>query len=874
MKKQLLFVIMSFWVFIIGTASLYAQNDKENKEFNLALRDLIAKKIAAHGDYLVEQEKFLLTLISLTNNDMRERIGDVVKARKNFLQSLDKDREKIRAIKERLHARGKHDLDMFIEELENKITKAIESKEIDFKRKRVFEDGIQLLQMAEEMSAGDNSAFSNTGSSRYAETKRKLESQLQKKDSNKTTVIRKEVNLYDLYKEWILLKLTDFQTKYMKVKYYRKKLINKSNLSQIRKMAANEIEVAYQAFNYNDYDLAVSLLEDAYKTYSEFLNDFSDVLYYAGEAAVGAGQYPRALKWYRACIDKYPNTEYYMLSLVRLIQLDILFEKYDNAFNLFSEYLNLTTSNDPNLESLILTVALTYFNQDRYDEAVKLLSEIKEESENYFLAQYLLSKSYAATNNFVKAKEILSNLIRNKNVSPELFQRALLRYALILYEEKDYSRAINILLKIDESFSHFDLVINALAWAEYKYQKTLPEEEQDYYTALQFIDMLVNEYYGSPYTIEAKTLKAYILQITNNPTAAKDQYREVYLAKKYKSLNDDYLAERAKLKDLIEKARQYESKALMKNNYDVYKKIKNTRYKIEDNYNFYRLSELNAHGTRFYSEISKMLQQIKEIERLRIVARNKNDEVLVKRLDMLELKIRAMLDRISLPKNIAEKPYNFFELNPTAKQVSEAEYRNRKILEARRNIQYDIKRVNEQIGYINNQIKKASLVKDGSFPALVRKKAMFLELKEKYEKLLSYAYSVKVKPAYGNLNKWADYGAFGMINVNFEMRQNTEGAIKYNANIVSQIEQVFKNKKKAIESQIKLIEAEIKKMTMRAREEERNRVRAERERSFKEGYFDTRSSEFEPILPEIQLEGQSTKDQGEFKDTENNNNDQ
>jgi hypothetical protein len=44
---------------------------------------------------------------------------------------------------------------------------------------------------------------------------------------------------------------------------------------------------------------------------------------------------------------------------------------------------------------------------------------------------------------------------------------------------------------------------------------------------------------------------------------------------------------------------------------------------------------------------------------------------------------------------------------------------------------------------------------------------------------------------------------------------------------------------------MKKIEAEIRFMTMKARLQERQRLRAEREQSFRETYFDQRTSEFE-----------------------------
>ncbi|MCK5077941.1 MAG: hypothetical protein KAR38_16280, partial [Calditrichia bacterium] len=203
-------------------SSLHSQSKQEQKEFNLALRDYVAKKIATHGDYLINQEKFILSLMGLTNEEMRARVGNVVDARKKFLKSLDNSKEQLLKIKARLHSQGKHDLDVFILELERKIQKSIDSKVIDFKKKHIYEDGIQLLQVAEDLSMSDQSTISaENANSQYQKTRARLEKSFEKAGKKSTgPKILKEVTIYDLYKEWLSLKLTNYQTKYMKVIYY------------------------------------------------------------------------------------------------------------------------------------------------------------------------------------------------------------------------------------------------------------------------------------------------------------------------------------------------------------------------------------------------------------------------------------------------------------------------------------------------------------------------------------------------------------------------------------------------------------------------------------------------------------------------------
>jgi len=60
---------------------------------------------------------------------------------------------------------------------------------------------------------------------------------------------------------------------------------------------------------------------------------------------------------------------------------------------------------------------------------------------------------------------------------------------------------------------------------------------------------------------------------------------------------------------------------------------------------------------------------------------------------------------------------------------------------------------------------------------------------------------------------------------------------------LNKVNEDITHRKQLIEDKVKKIEAEIRLMTMKARVEERARQRAERERRFRESYFDTRTSE-------------------------------
>ncbi len=120
------------------------------------------------------------------------------------------------------------------------------------------------------------------------------------------------------------------------------------------------------------------------------------------------------------------------------------------------------------------------------------------------------------------------------------------------------------------------------------------------------------------------------------------------------------------------------------------------------------------------------------------------------------------------------------------------------------------------------------------------------ELLKDNDDLLSSTYMVESPvEVYPDFNKWGDFGAFGIINVQFYQKEQAKDNLEQIALTFDKVNKRIVKRKQVIEDKIKRIEAEIRFMTMKARMEERARLRAERERAFREGYFDTRTSESE-----------------------------
>ena len=147
---------------------------------------------------------------------------------------------------------------------------------------------------------------------------------------------------------------------------------------------------------------------------------------------------------------------------------------------------------------------------------------------------------------------------------------------------------------------------------------------------------------------------------------------------------------------------------------------------------------------------------------------------------------------------------------------------------------------------LNQEIERAKLI--GNYDRVVmleQKQRKLTEIRKKYDQLYVYAMDIVPAEAYPEFDRWGDFGAVGIIDVNFGQRDKLQTQMSRVSTIYNSINDKIAQRREIVEDQLRRIEAEIRFMTMKSRLEERQRLRAEREQSFRETFFDTRTSEFE-----------------------------
>jgi len=168
------------------------------------------------------------------------------------------------------------------------------------------------------------------------------------------------------------------------------------------------------------------------------------------------------------------------------------------------------------------------------------------------------------------------------------------------------------------------------------------------------------------------------------------------------------------------------------------------------------------------------------------------------------------------------------------------------VLALRENVKKQRQDLINQLVEIDFKIKEARQNKD--YRRLIQlelTKERLQDLSKKLDFLQTQAYALGVEKTNIRLDQWADYGAFGMTNVRFALKNKKAQEVARFQKQINQINQFLEIRKESIEHKIGEINDAITLMTRRVREQERIRQREELKRQFQETYFDTHDTEID-----------------------------
>lgn len=811
--------------------------------FNKDLREYVNSLFKRYQGESLDNERFLVQQIRMVNAEMKERVGNVTKYRKKYFNRLENQLAEVRALKGRLASMGSSSLNQFADQVETQIEDAINSGVIDCRRQKAIEEAVQLLHIAEDMLQRDPGAKLSSNPklmSGIAKTGKKLN----QSPSANFAVNAKNVSIYDLYKEWKLNERIKYDLRWTDVQVIKNKLLKNATSVERDRMLKREIKEAALAFNYGFYDLAERSFGEIINRYKD-LQSYDDLLFYKAKANFMLGRYNQARKDYEELISKFSSLSLYTpAAYSQLVYIAYHFQKYKEALSIYETMKSQVSTTDPNLEFAGFIAVLSAFKGKMYEKAVGYALEASPGSAYYDETKYILAETYAAMGDYEQSMSTFQQLFK-EGMDPQFRSTLYLKLAYLNYELGNYYTMIKNLDEIPGDYSRYDRVIMGYAWAYFSLEMNKDADQpKDFTMAKAYLSKLLKNYYFSDYYLEANTLMGYIYQTEEKPDEALRRYEYSYDAKTRKLVSDKMNEELSQVKKAYRTADYLEKKALREKNVSAYYKAKDIKKKLQKPLYKLTYTDVSSAGLSAQKEIMHFKRQIDELERLKKLAVEQDDKAALKKIEILEEKIYYAVSLLPDDQPTSAFGVNYFDDQPLARKASVLESENKSISQMRQEAAKERQLLLKKLSQIEVQIKNAKARRD-------YKKVIGLEMqRDKYAELLkktdfveTLAYSAPEKKSDINLYQWSDYGAFGMANVNFAIKQTKAAQIAEMQKRIEEINNYFEKRKDGIKYQISLIENEISLMTRRVREQERIREREELKRQFEESYFDTHESE-------------------------------
>jgi tetratricopeptide (TPR) repeat protein len=816
------------------------------EEFKNALSSYVKKLLVDFSEESIAKEKFLIALMRLVNHEMDNRIINRRAAIERYFNDLKSQLDELRQIKGRLKTAGISELDDYVDELEVRMKTALNSEKLDYKKKKVFEDALQLLYVAEEMIKLDQLSDPSNLNRKISRSKDKLLSAFGEVGELQNVPLDVAPTIFNLFNEWRKTESFQYSARLMDVKVARSNLLKSGSVENINRMFADHLKYAYVNFNDFDYELADRLLEDFIQTYEKAgVRDFEDVYYYWGESNFALSRLLRAQQIYNQFLEQYPNTAYLSRTYGRLIQISYKLERYEEVQRYFSIYQNVASPNEEEYYDNQFVIALSLYSLSDFNNAVEVLLSIPENNDFYSFSQYLIGNMYTAGQNYDLAIDVFNALLNSRKTPLEFRNRSYLKLAQINYERGAYQQAIIYVNSIHESFSRYDRVLNLLAWAHFMMEQDsqTESEQRDYTQAKTYALILLKDYYGSEHRMEAESLLGYIYQLENKLSLARNFYKNVYDSKTSRRSINEFLDQRDSLIVLYNQALEKEQEALRKENRDAYQLAASTSSRIQEQIWELDYNEISSVGVELSQEINDLLYQMDEMNLLKEKARATGNTAAMVRIDSLISRLRTSIEIIP---EAYSKQAMMFSAYPVARRVANYEFNARKNSQIRTEILDEISQVDFRLDALKTEVERARFNDDfKKVVSLEQKIQKLLAVRKNYDQLYAESFELSPGEPYTQFDRWGDFGAVGIIDVDFGQRDRLQGRMANVSGLYNSIVDRISKRREVVEDQLKKIEAEIRFMTMKARLEERQRLRAEREQSFRETYFDTRTSEFE-----------------------------
>lgn len=816
--------------FLIVNSPLLTQDQKPL--FDRELDKLFLKKKARFSQESIPKENYILVLTKHVVNGIKVLNPNYELRKDNYFKLLDDDRKRAEALAESLRSNGVSNT------TSNKFLSIAKEYE------QMIADKVYSVPARKKMlnllSIGDNINQRASRGEGFADLENELNSYFggtSPQRSSTPVVSTSESTVADVLSEWELSQLVNFQVSESELLVLQKKLVDRASSSERVTLAKDLFRRGLNQFNLANYSESALILESLLKSYS-FIRNKYQIQYFLGLSYFYLSRFDKAESALSAVLNSPKADQVIAFSLLKIY----IASKDEGKINQVAQKFNSLSSTRNLSDDFNFVLGRHYLETEAYRKSRSLLQKV---SSNYHLSvdakYYSAVAAYKASPDI--AKRELYSLLNGDATTLDIRHEILIKLAYIHFMEKNYSAALTEYRKINaENCYAYERVLLGVAWCYYEIENR--KKDKDYTQVITLVNEILRTYADSDSYNEATALIGYVKQKSGNYDSASKDFKHLFDSKAYSLFSDKLLHELDSLKSTKRTIDGLKEKALLKNDRSSFQRLDDLSYSVDKQ--IFRLTymDVSSVSPNTNRDLSSVLDQITEFERLKVLAEKKNDADIAKRIDQNLLRLYSVVNKYKEGTSNSLFGINYFKEHKLARKVSINKHQYEKYATLQKESQSQLNTINSRMQELQSERSRAASQKQ--YRRVVDIDLALARLKTtegRLDYLNSLASSVEQKKSAANLDKWANYGAYQLTNIQYAQKQSFDQANQKNAETIATITKLMSDRNVYLSEQIKQVENRIYNMTRREARRRRIAERNKKKEFYETEFFDERKSE-------------------------------
>lgn len=648
----------------------------------------------------------------------------------------------------------------------------------------------------------------------------------------------------DYFKEWKAKRVAEYQLKYTEYRLLRTQLIKSASSSEIDRMLERELNDALLNFTDNNYDLSIVQFEEILKIYQQFYTNLDGMHFYKSEANFDNGYFDAAYEGYKNIVDNYPSSLYRPKSFFKMLLITYSYEWYDRFLELYDDFTKLPNIDHNNFNEVTYLAGYILFQENNFKEAIERLQAVDKEAKQYMAAQYLLGIVYANQNNYSQAELVFERLVNAQNFpwtdinSVIIKNEATLKLGYLHYQRGEYDQAIHYFDMVSKGYYKYDSSLMGQAWATLK--------KGEYQQTVQKSNILTSNYLLSSYTYEALALGAHCKKVMDNNEEALQDLRYVSNSKKVLERTIEYNEERKHILQQMQELERLEERILDRQDRKLYPHVVKIRDTINDalmSY-YYRGSISSRVVAEFNDERNILIRQIKEFENIMEFSQKQQNQNIYN--EALQQRNRLILVLESYPIENITSDVNHFVDYPLAVKEGGMIYQQDILKQTITELVDEKHRVKTDLEMISQLLTASS--SETQMEVMMDLEILEEDLKDLHNQLNRFQVwlaNKHLEQLDTDTEYWADFSGFGISDINYTTYYEQIRKIGSLSRNINYIDEVLRNKKSELEQRITEFDSQTIKIEREMQAEKIRLDKLEKEKYFRDLYFDTKTREAE-----------------------------